>query len=397
MHVMVVLDRIGVQGGAEASTVAIVRGLHGVSLTFSVVCLGQPVDMDDCEQLRSAGVAVTVLPTGWWRRVWSLRSMVRKSRPDVVHAVLFDSNLLARIVAPMTRTPVLSSLVSSQYDPLAMAAAPSRWKKKLVRQSEIVSGWFGVSHFHAVSDSVALHGVRRLRIRPTKISVVERGRDAERLGRRTYARRSAVRDELGLSGDCLMVLAVARHEPAKGLMYLLEAMVRLRREIPTVRLFVAGRRGSQSRELEAFIAENGLKEYVDLLGNRSDVPDLLAGCDVFVLPSLWEGLPGAVIEAMALEAPIVASNIPGVRDAVGPGPELVPPGDSGALASALASVLGDTSATELGVQQLRARFEERFQTTMMLKGMERLYRNVASLPAPPIRSANIRTTRYHPS
>ena len=372
MHVLVVIDRIGVQGGSEASTIAIVRGLQGPQLRFSIVCLHPSPEASDSEELEHLGVPVTVLPQGRVARLIEFRRVVRRLRPDVLHAVLFEANLVARTVGPVCRVPVISSLVSSQYDRLAMRAAPSMWKKEVVRAVDIVSGRVGVARFHAVSESVADHAQRRLRVKPARIEVVERGRDPVVLGVNSPERRAAVRMRIGVSPEAPMVLAVARHEPAKGLDVLVSAMADVRRIMPDARLLVAGREGTETPCLRKLIAEAGLEQTVHLLGNRNDVADLLAACDVFVLPSRWEGLPGAVLEAMALEAPIVASDIPGVRDALGESDALLPPGDASALGEALLRML-QFGADEAVVARYRRRFEERFTTEAMLLGMRRLY------------------------
>lgn len=378
MHVLLVIDRIGVQGGSEVSTLAIVEGLHGRGLRFSIACLYPSPDSGAHRSLGDLGMDVTVLPSGWVHKVRALRRLIRSTRPDLVHAVLFDANMVARAVAPICGVPLLSSLVSTQYDPSAMAAAPKQWKKRIVRWLDMVSGKCAVTRYHAVSASVAEHGTRRLAIHPSRVTVVERGRSDAALGRRSAQRRTEVRGSLGVSEETPVILAIARHEPPKGLAVLMTAMVEVTRQVRDASLLVAGREGSETRTLEAWIGANGLQGSVTLLGNRNDVGDLLAACDCFTLPSLWEGLPGAVLEAMALEAPIVASDLPGVRDAVVENAELVPPGDSEALAEAILRVLRGQSTSARNVGANRMRFEEYFSLEAMLQGMRQLYVRTAT-------------------
>ena len=115
----------------------------------------------------------------------------------------------------------------------------------------------------------------------------------------------------------------------------------MRAHIPQARLIVAGREGNQTATLQALVGELGLGEAVSFLGARSDVADLLCAADVFVFPTRREGFPGAVLEAMALEAPIVATSIPTVSEAVRPGEHalLVPVDDAESLAAATLVVL----------------------------------------------------------
>jgi glycosyltransferase involved in cell wall biosynthesis len=128
------------------------------------------------------------------------------------------------------------------------------------------------------------------------------------------------------------------------------------------RLLVAGRTGNATSALERWVADSNLADRVTLLGPRDDVADLLSAADVFVLPSRWEGFPGAVVEAMALEAPIVASDLPGVREALGPRlpAVLVPPESAKALASALEAVLDDPRGAANRAAEGRSRFLSHF-------------------------------------
>lgn len=152
--------------------------------------------------------------------------------------------------------------------------------------------------------------------------------------------RSRTRDSLGVSAECVM-LAVGNLYPVKGHGVLLEAMARMRSSAPA-RLWVAGR-GAELQALEQRASELGLAERVSFLGFRSDVADLLAAADIFVMPSLSEGLPMAVIEAMFASRPIVASAVGGIPELVRDGVTglLVPPEDPDALAAALDRVASD--------------------------------------------------------
>ena len=112
---------------------------------------------------------------------------------------------------------------------------------------------------------------------------------------------------------------------------------------PDARLLIAGREGHATTQLKALVSAHGLEDSISLLGHRTDVPEILAAADVFVFPSLYEGLGGALIEAMALELPIIASDLPAHREVVrqGDNADLVPPGDVAALQAAITELLGD--------------------------------------------------------
>ena len=122
----------------------------------------------------------------------------------------------------------------------------------------------------------------------------------------------------------------------------------------TVVVAIAGRAGGQTERLRATIAREELSDHVRLLGFRDDAPELLSAADVFAFPSRWEGLPGTVLEAMALEAPIVATDLPMTREVVTPAEAvLVPPDDAAAFAAAILDCLHDRVSAQHRAQAAR--------------------------------------------
>lgn len=130
--------------------------------------------------------------------------------------------------------------------------------------------------------------------------------------------------------------------------------------------------------LRAQIRQLGLQRTVQLPGERGDVRCWLAACDIFVLPSLWEGLPNALLEAMALGLPVVASRVDGVPEAVTDGKDglLVAPGNAATLSVALAKLMDDPELRRSLSQAARARMAENFTLPAMLAGYEAAYKNV---------------------
>jgi glycosyltransferase involved in cell wall biosynthesis len=200
---------------------------------------------------------------------------------------------------------------------------------------------------------------KRLRYPRRRIDVIPRGRDPEALGCRSKDRREGVRASLNISSDTPVVLAVARQEHQKGLDLLINAMPLVQQSVPGVRALVAGRQGAATATLEEQKRRTGAA--IDFLGPRDDVPERLCAADVFVLPSRREGLPGALLEAMALECPAVVSDIPQHREVVDSTMALVVPADCPtALASAVASALSDSDAARERTRAGRRCFLSRF-------------------------------------
>ena len=150
----------------------------------------------------------------------------------------------------------------------------------------------------------------------------------------TLPRRPADLAALGIRAGRRIVTFVGRLEPQKGVQWLIEtAPAVARTACPTAILLLVGE-GPLRHRLEAACRAAGIAERVHFAGWRPDVPEILAASDLLVLPSAWEGMPNVVLEAMASRLPVVASDVEGVRELLGPGAaeQIVPYGDSQALA-----------------------------------------------------------------
>jgi glycosyltransferase involved in cell wall biosynthesis len=217
--------------------------------------------------------------------------------------------------------------------------------------------------------------VAALRLPDNKVTVIERGRRPETLPIVSPARRAAARDKLGLPVDAEVLVSVGRQEYQKGHRYSLVA-VRELSDRPDLVLLVAGRTGNESDELQQILT--GMPEIaarVQLLGHRPDVAEVLAAADLFVFPSLFEGMPGAVIEAMASGLPIVASDI-------GANAVLVAPRDASALAAAVRELLDDRLRMDDTGNRSREIFEKRFTIERSVEGFIDLYHQVSPAKKP---------------
>jgi glycosyltransferase involved in cell wall biosynthesis len=178
-----------------------------------------------------------------------------------------------------------------------------------------------------------------------------------------------------------VLVTIGRQDFQKGQRYLLEAMAMLVSNHPHFVLLVAGRSGDVSGELESLRNRLGLQDRVHFLGHREDVPEILAAADLFVFPSFYEGLPGAVIEAMALGLPIVASDIEPVRETVEEGRNaiLVKPASPVELASAIRRILEDRQTALAYGARSREIFEEKFTLKQSMVRLMEFYHQVMSL------------------
>src|SRR5687768_2882719 len=189
-----------------------------------------------------------------------------------------------------------------------------------------------------------------------------------------------VRAEFGIDdGDCVL-LAVGTLERHKGHQCLLEAVTRIASSgfrVPWKLIIAGGRGGDQHQSLAEYISEMGLDDQVRIVTNRNDVPDLLALADIFVMPSLFEGLPMALLEAMLAGKAIVASATAGIPEAIVDGREglLVKPSDVHGLADALRTLLLDRTRRAALGQAAALRAKSEFTVQVMADRYERLYAN----------------------
>lgn len=379
VSVLYVINGLGT-GGAERSLLELIPVLKARDVRVSIATLFRR-DVGVEEHFRLQGWALHNVDGGRLipHRLIGLRSLVRAERPDIVHTSIFEADVLGRLGAIGSGTRVLTSLVNTSYDPVRLGDEHVR--RHRLAAARLIDGWTArhlTHHFHAISHAVKDASVAALGIRPDQVTVIPRGRDPERLGEGDHSRRERVRRSLGVPRDAAVILNVARQEYQKGQEYLLKAMAGLRHR-PHHVLLIAGREGAATSRLQRRKAELGLGGRVRFLGHRDDVPDLLAASDVFAFPSLYEGQGGALLEAMAMSLPVVASDIPAVREVVDSGVTglLVPRGDAIQLATAIAELLdNDVYRTRMGIAG-RDRFLQRYALAAAADRMAGLYRKLA--------------------
>jgi glycosyltransferase involved in cell wall biosynthesis/aminoglycoside phosphotransferase (APT) family kinase protein len=276
------------------------------------------------------------------RRVPALARLLRRERPDVFHAHMsspvackwgLTAALLARVPA------VLGTVQVGGYEPPDRSAY---WQLRVLAR--------GVDRYLAVSRDIAAELVERLGWPAEKVEVSYNAVDLAHVEAEAPP---GLREELDGEGRPL-VLTPARLDAQKGHPVLLEAIA----QVPDALFLLAGE-GPEREPLEALARELGIADRVRFLGRREDIPQLLATCDVFALPSLYEGSSLAVLEAMAARIPIVSSAIGGTDELIEDGRSglLVAPGDAEALAVALRRVLGDETLRRSMATQARERVE----------------------------------------
>jgi glycosyltransferase involved in cell wall biosynthesis len=370
IRVLHLITRLPV-GGAERLLVDVARGLDPRRFTSIACCIQDRGEL--AGELEAHGIAVHSLDRMRtkrfdWRAIGKLARLMRDQRIDVVHSHLYHANLYGRLAARRAHVPAVAS-VHNTY-------AKRKWHRELLNR------W--LAHISAkviaVSEDVRNDLVRYDRIPPQKIALIHNGIDVSRV--QTPVTRNEARARLGLTGDAIVLGCIARLEEQKGHRFLLEALARLNqpaRGAARFRVVLVGD-GRLRADLEQRAADLGVAQWTLFLGTRHDVPQILKALDICVMPSLWEGLSVAMLEAMAAGLPLVISDVSGVSQVVGNNEYgiKVPVGNVAELAHTIGRLAESAEQRAALGTAARQRVHDRFSAQAMLADLSRLYEEVSS-------------------
>ncbi len=354
-------------GGAEQALLILLESLDRRRWNPTLLYHDAPGVASMARRARELGVtvrAVPQLPLGLVgaRRVPGLVRALRRTPPAVFHASLSWplAAKYALAAAVVARVPAIVATV--QLYPRFPLDRSNYVQERLLAK--------GVDRYIAVSHDVAKRLRETFHWPSRKIDVIH---NAVRPERYRCPIDPELRRELTDDPDRPVFLTVARLDVQKGLDVLLEAAAR----IPNARFVVAGE-GRERARLEAQVAALALDDRVRFLGNRTDVPELLAASDAFVLPSRFEGSSLAVLEAMAAGKPVISSSIGGTNELIVDGESgvLVPPDDAGALAASLERVLAEPGLRSRLGAAAQATVQSHFSASDMAERVMGVYEDI---------------------
>jgi glycosyltransferase involved in cell wall biosynthesis len=366
-HVVHVIDELP-PDGAERLLADMLRHRSN-RFRFSVLCLMKGGALE--QEIRDMGVPVTVLG----RRgkvdlgfIFRIARWFRQERVDVVHTHLFTADSFGRVAA---RLAGVRAVFSTAHNTVV---CEGKTRKAVHRALSWIS-----TRVIACSEEVGRVMREEDHLRASRLVVISNGINVDRLA---GARGEGVRAEFSVPEKELLIGVIGRLHPAKGHSDLFAALARLRKDGLKPTCLVIGS-GNSRDELEAESKKLGLTDQVVFTGQRSDVPRLLAGLDILAMPSRWEGLPIALLEAMAMSRPIVATRVSGIPDVIHDGDSglLVPPSAPEALAEALRRLLTDPALRERLGKRAYTTMRERFDVARTAKAYEGLYAAALGLPA----------------
>ncbi len=366
------VDSLGI-GGAEALTVPFARTIDRSQLDLRVVSIhaseGWIVD-----RLRDSNIPVIVLGGRNLRDIAAFRrllAIVRDDKIELIHAHLAYATIWSAIVSRLAGVPAVATLHVTPA--AARALRPSARHRILTRvrdalMKKLANRWTRsvITVSAALRDEYVDDGLES-----SKVRVIHNGIEVERFRRPREEARRQLETEFDIPSGVPIAVTVSVLRPAKGIEVLLEAIA----QVPHAVFLIIGD-GPIREELMALARQRGVAERIRWAGFRNDVDSLLAGCDVFVHPSLDDAFPTVLLEALAAGLPIVASNVGGIPEIVTDGTtgKLVPPGNASQLADSVASLLhdpvelqsmrdaalvsGDGFSTQVWVQRLTALYRE---------------------------------------
>ena len=361
-RVLYTVNRMDV-GGSQTHLLQVLRLLDRTRFEPLLCCLTGKGAL--LETARATGATVVSGGLGGLKSPTALAALarlarfMRRERFDIVHNYLLRANVVGTLAARAARVPVVLTSKRGCHQRRGLQLAGARLSNRLA--DCVTTNANAVRAFVHDSEGCPLE----------KMVVIPSGIDSERfapLPPGDYKRR------LGLPVDAPVVGIVTRMRVRKGVEEFLRAMGEVRRAHPAARAVIVGEVVLDA-ELSAMVASSGLGDHLHLLGRRADMPEVLSAFDLFVLSSHDEGMSNAILEAMAMRQPVVATEVGGTGEVVQEGRTgyLVPPRDVAALAAAITRVLDDPARARAMGEHGRTVVVEQFSARAMVRQMEALY------------------------
>jgi sugar transferase (PEP-CTERM/EpsH1 system associated) len=353
-------------GGPEKLVVDLVLNLDRKKYNLSICCYDKLGTF--ANKLREEGSSIFLCKRRQGKDYlypFKLASLIRKKRVQILHMHNETALFYGTIAGKLARIPILIYTEHDGVLPRRLLIAQTNRILSLLNDQVI-----------AVSGYLRNYLVSLEKMDPRKVTIIYNGVDARRFDSNSNneEEKLKIKSELCLDGNIPIVGTIARLDPEKNHQCLLRAIQKICKELPDVVLLLVGD-GSIRGELQSLTASLGIINNVRFLGSRGDIPQILSIFDIFVLSSLREGLPVALIEATAMGIPIVATNVGGNSEVVENGVNgiLVSSNDEVGLAKAIVELLRDRELAKKMGKSGRRIFENKFTLDSMVGKYEEIY------------------------
>lgn len=304
-----------------------------------------------------------------FKSIFRLLRFIIREKIDIIHTQLFFADILGRLVGVLCYKPVISTIQSSAYEQYVKFL----YSKKRLLIDRLTTKLFN-DKIIAVSEFVKSSIKKKFTLKDEKIDVIYNSVEDE-ANQLSFSLVNNYRNKFKNHSDLILLLTVGKLNPGKGHRYLIRALAELKNK--KIRLLLAGT-GNLKSELEYYAEHLGISDRVLFLGEVKNIKELIAICDIFVFPTLSEGMPLSLLEAMVQKKPIIASNIRPIREAIQDGINgiLVPAKDFYALAHAIEYLLKHTQKAEDLGKSAREIALEKFNAKIAAEKLGKLYESI---------------------
>ncbi len=358
-------------GGAENHMLSMFKFYDRQRFELQLACSADPTLDSWCQKIANMTVTVHRLKVSHKhdpRHFFELKKILKQEDIQLVHIHVWNpaSGRYGMLTAQKSNVPY----ILTEHDPFPLSPLKNWIKKSLIKDAQQII---------AVSEKNSELLCKLYPEMKSKIITIHNGIDTTRFESQLLSfsvsdREQYRKETFKTDGETPIITCIAELHPRKGIRYVLEAVRELVAQKENIKLILVGS-GEEKETYEKYIRDHELEEYVELLGRRHDIPQILKSSDIFVLPSLNEAFGLVLLEAMMAKLPIVATNNGGIPEIIEDGKNgiLVPPKDSRAIAEAIQKLLASVSIRKTIAEKNYTDVRKKFEVKDMVKKTEERY------------------------
>lgn len=361
-----IIDNLG-RAGTQTFLVKLTRGLTDYGYDQRVYCLNNSTNKEVIQSLKDCGVSVVVIGKLQLILITGLLRLIIEFtvwRPHIIQTFLPFGDIIGRTVARITNIPVIVSSIRARN-------VDKKWWQFLL--DKITIRWVNKVVFN--SNQIIPFAIAHEGIHKSHVVYIPNGIDVpQKIPVKTL---SGIRKHFNIDPSISVIGTVGRLCPQKGYQYLLQAYRKVSQKEPDSALLIIGD-GPLQTQLQEEAEHLGIANHITFLKERTDISELLSIMDVYVQSSLWEGMPNAVMEAMAAGKPIVLTNVDGGRELIEDQVTgwLVEPADIKALASSILYVLKNKDEAKRVGATASEHVHKNYPLDKMISSYNELYRGL---------------------